>query len=39
MDVNRTWETAREDIKIYIKESTGYYELGMHKPQFDEGCS
>jgi hypothetical protein len=29
----------RESIKISAKESLGVYELKMHKPWFDEGCS
>jgi hypothetical protein len=32
-------ETIRENIKISVKESLGYYELKKHKPLFDEGCS
>jgi hypothetical protein len=39
VDVNKAWETIRENIKISAKESLGYYELKMHKPWFDEGCS
>jgi hypothetical protein len=38
-DVNKAWETIREHIKIYTKESLGYYELMKNKPWFDEGCS
>jgi hypothetical protein len=34
-----TWETIRENIKISVKESLGYYELKQHKPWFNEGCS
>jgi hypothetical protein len=33
------WERIRENIKISVKESLGYYELKQHKPWFDEGCS
>jgi hypothetical protein len=39
VDVNKAWETIRENIKISAKESLGYYELKKHKPWFDEGCS
>jgi hypothetical protein len=39
MDINRAWETIRENIKISGKESLGYYELKKHKPWFDKGCS
>jgi hypothetical protein len=33
------WEMISENIKISAKESLGYFELKMHKPWFDEGCS
>jgi hypothetical protein len=36
VDINRAWETIRENIKISAKESLGYYEL---KPWFNRGCS
>jgi hypothetical protein len=39
VDVNKAWETIRENIKISAKESLGYYELKKHKPWFDKGCS
>jgi hypothetical protein len=39
VDINRAWETIRENIKISAKESLGYYKLKKHKPWFDEGCS
>jgi hypothetical protein len=39
VDINRAWETIRENIKISAKESLGYCELKKHKPWFDEGCS
>jgi hypothetical protein len=32
VDINRAWETIRENIKISAKESLGYYELKTHKP-------
>jgi hypothetical protein len=38
MEINNTWETIRENIKISAKESLGYYELKKHKPWFDKGC-
>jgi hypothetical protein len=38
-NINRAWETVRENIKISAKESLGYYELKKHKPWFDEECS
>jgi hypothetical protein len=39
VDINRAWETIRENTKISAKCSLGYYELKKHKPWFDEDCS
>jgi hypothetical protein len=39
MDINRAWETIRDNIKISAKQSLGYNELKKHKPWFNEGCS
>jgi hypothetical protein len=39
VEINTIWETIRENIKISVKESLGYYELKQHKAWFDEGCS
>jgi hypothetical protein len=39
VDVNKAWETIRDNIKMSAKESLGYYELKRNKPWFDEGCS
>ncbi|PNF27158.1 hypothetical protein B7P43_G08536, partial [Cryptotermes secundus] len=39
VDVNKAWETIRENIEMSAKESLGYYESKKHKPWFDEGCS
>jgi hypothetical protein len=39
MDVNKAWETIRENIKMSAKNSLGYYELKKHKPWFNERCS
>jgi hypothetical protein len=39
VDINRAWETIRENIKISAKETIGYYELKKHKSWFDIGCS
>jgi hypothetical protein len=36
VDINRAWETVRDNIKILANESLGYYELKKHKPWFDE---
>jgi hypothetical protein len=38
VDISRTLETVRENIKISAEESLGYYELKNHKPWFDKGC-
>jgi hypothetical protein len=32
VDINKAWETIRENIKVSAKESLGYYELKKHKP-------
>jgi hypothetical protein len=39
MDINRAWETIRENVKISAQRSLGYYELKKYKPWVDEGCS
>jgi hypothetical protein len=39
VEINPIWETIRENIKISVEESLGYYEPKKHKPRFDEGCS
>jgi hypothetical protein len=39
MDINKAWETIRENIKISTEDGLGYYELKKHEPWFDEGCS
>jgi hypothetical protein len=39
VDINRAWETIRENVNISAKENLGYYELKKHKLWFDEGCS
>jgi hypothetical protein len=36
-DVNKAWETIRENIKVSAKESLGYYELKKYKSWFNEG--
>jgi hypothetical protein len=37
VDINRAWETIRENIKISAKESLGYYELKNYESRFHEG--
>jgi hypothetical protein len=39
VEINTIGETIRENIKISVKESLGYYEPKQHKPWFDEECS
>jgi predicted metallo-beta-lactamase superfamily hydrolase len=39
VDINRAWETIRENIKISAKVSLDYYELKKHKPWFNEEYS
>jgi hypothetical protein len=34
VDINRAWETIRQNINISSKESLGYYELKQHKTWF-----
>jgi hypothetical protein len=36
-DVNKAWETIRENITISAKDSLGYHEPKMNKSCFDEG--
>jgi hypothetical protein len=37
-DINRAWETIKENIKISAKESLCLHEMKQHKPWFDEEC-
>jgi restriction endonuclease S subunit len=39
VESNSAWEAIRENIKISVKESLGYFEFKKHKPWFNEGCS
>jgi hypothetical protein len=38
-DINRAWDTIRENIKISAQENLGYCESKHRKPWFDEECS
>jgi hypothetical protein len=38
-EINSAWEMIRENIKISVKQSLGYFELKKHKLWFDEECS
>jgi hypothetical protein len=37
-NINRAWETIRENIRISAKESIGLCESKSYKPWFDEEC-
>jgi len=37
-DINKVWETIKENIKTSAKESLGLQALQQHKPWFDEEC-
>jgi hypothetical protein len=37
-DLNRVWESSKENIKTSAKESVGQYEMKQHKAWFDEEC-
>ena len=37
-DINRGWESIKENIKISATESLGMHEMKQHKPRFDEEC-
>jgi hypothetical protein len=36
VNINRVWETIRENIKSSVMGRLGYYEMKKHKPWFDE---
>jgi hypothetical protein len=35
-DINRAWESIKENIKTSAKESLGLHEMKQHKPWFDQ---
>jgi len=37
-DINRAWESIKENIKTLAKESLDLYELKQHKPWFNKEC-
>jgi hypothetical protein len=39
VDINRAWESIRENINISTNNSPGYYELKKLKPWFEERSS
>jgi uncharacterized protein YutE (UPF0331/DUF86 family) len=38
LDINRVWETIRENIEFSAKKRVDYYELKKQKIWFDKGC-
>jgi hypothetical protein len=39
VDVNRAWESIRDNMKASATGILGYYDLKQHKPCFHEECS
>jgi len=39
MNINRTWESIRQKIKVLFTENLGYYEMKEHKPWLDDESS
>ena len=39
VDVNDTWENIRDNIKVAVGESMGYYQVKKKKPWFGDDCS
>jgi hypothetical protein len=39
MDINRPWETVRQNINISTKERLGYYKMKQAKPWINKGSS
>jgi hypothetical protein len=37
-DINRAWESIKDNIKTAAKESLGLHEMKPHKPWFDDEC-
>jgi dsDNA-specific endonuclease/ATPase MutS2 len=37
-DINRAWDSIKENVKTSAKESLGVHEMKQHKPWFDEEC-
>jgi hypothetical protein len=38
VDINRAWESMRQNIKASATGGVGYYELKQHKLWFDKEC-
>jgi hypothetical protein len=39
VDINKTWEIIRVNIKTSSKEILSSYDLNQHEPRFGEECS
>jgi hypothetical protein len=39
VDINRAWGTVKREYQNFSQRGLGYYELKMHNPWFNEGCS
>jgi hypothetical protein len=39
VDINRAWKSIRENMKVLVTGSLGYYEFKRHKAWFKEECS
>jgi hypothetical protein len=39
LDINKAWESIRENIKTSVKENLGYQKLKHNKPWSDDECS
>jgi fructose-bisphosphate aldolase class 1 len=37
-DINRAWESIKENVKTSAKQSLGLHEMKWYKPWFDEEC-
>jgi hypothetical protein len=39
VEINGAWGTVRENIKMFVKGSEGYYKSKKHKPCVNKVCS
>lgn len=39
LDINKAWESIRDNIKTSVKENLGYHKLKHSKPWFNDECS
>jgi hypothetical protein len=38
VDINRSWESIKENINTSVTERLCHFKLKLHKPRFDEEC-